>query len=114
FDELGVQALGVAPAAGAIEQRGDVVDPDDLTAATGGREGRVAAAGRDIEDVLGGVDVERLDQQLGHDLDLRADHVVVAARPGRLLAALDGDEVRSGRRGGRVGECVHRTPFRNE
>ena len=32
------------------------------------------------------MDVERLDEQLGDEQDLGPDHVVVAARPGRLLA----------------------------
>ena len=34
-----------------------------------------------------------LDQELGDEQDLGPDHVVVAARPGRLLALLDGGEV---------------------
>ena len=93
--ELGDEALGVGPPAGAVEERRDVVDADDLAAAAGGGERGVAAAGRDVEDALGRVDVERLDEQLGDDQDLGPDHVVVAARPGRLLAALDG--ARSGR-----------------
>jgi hypothetical protein len=116
LDELGVETLGVAPPAGPVEERRDVVDADDLATAAGRGQGRIAAAGRDVEDVLGRVDVERLDEQLRHDLDLGPDHVVVAARPGRLLTALDGGEVRRGRRrggsgrGGR-GECVHGSPF---
>jgi hypothetical protein len=32
-----------------------------------------------MKDSLGRPDVERFDEQLGHDLDLRPDHVVVAA-----------------------------------
>ena len=55
----------VGPPPRAVEQRGDVVDADDRAAAAGRGEGGVAAAGRDVEDALGRVDVERLDQQLG-------------------------------------------------
>src|SRR6185369_4271170 len=35
LDELGIEALRVAPATGPVEKRGDVVDADDLAPAAG-------------------------------------------------------------------------------
>ncbi len=106
LDELHLEASASVRAAGALEQRRDVVQPTTLAAPSGRGHGGVAAAGCDVEDALGRVDVERLDEELGHDEDLRADHVVVAAGPGRLLAHLDGGEIRSG--GGAVVVAVMR------
>ena len=97
LDVVGGQALDLGPAARPIEQRGHVVDADDRAAAARGGHRGVAAAGGDVEDGLGRMDVERFDEQLGHEQDLGPDHVVVAARPGRLLACLDGGEVGLGR-----------------
>jgi hypothetical protein len=93
FDEGHFDALGHGPPAGPLEQRGDVVDADDRAAASGRGQRGVAAPGRDIEDPLGGMDVERLDEELRHDQDLGPGHVVVAARPGGLLALFDRSEV---------------------
>ena len=102
LEEVGVQALGLGAPARPLEQGRDVVEADDRAAAPRRGQGGVAAAGRDVEDALGRVDVERLDEQLRHDQDLGPDHVVVAARPGRLLALLDRREVRRRRDGGHL------------
>ena len=47
-----------------LEQRWHVVDADDLATAACRGEGRIPAAGRDVEHAVGGMDVERLDQLL--------------------------------------------------
>ena len=99
--EVRVQALRIGAPSRALEQGGHVVEPDDGAPASSRGEGGIPAARRDVEHTLGGVDVERLDQELRDDDDLRPDHVVVATRPGRLLALLDRAEVRRGRSGDR-------------
>ena len=70
FDELDREALGIGAPAGALEQARNVVDADDVAAPPGGGQGGIAAAGGDVEDALGRMHVERLDEELGHDLDL--------------------------------------------
>ncbi len=93
LDVVGDQALGLGPPPRSVEQGRHVVDADDGAAASRGRHRGVAAAGRDVEDAVGRVDVDRFDEELGDEQDLGPDHVVVAARPGRLLASLDGGEI---------------------
>ena len=100
LDVVGGQALDLRSAARPVEQRRNVVDADDRAAAPRRGHRGVAAAGRDVEDGLGRMDVERFDEHLGHEQDLGPDHVVVAARPGRLLALLDGGQVGLHRDGG--------------
>src|SRR5215467_7218314 len=56
----------------------------------------VAVAGGDVEDALAGLDVDRLAQALADDLQRGADDRIVAGRPGRLLALLDGGVVGGG------------------
>ena len=97
FDVVGDEALRGWSPPRPVEQRRDVVDTDDRAAAPSHGHRGVAAAGRDIEHVVGRMDVDGFDEELRDEQDLGADHVVVAARPGRLLAGLDGGEIGSGR-----------------
>ncbi len=68
---------------------GDKVKADGPAASARRRQRGVAAPGGDVQHPLAGAHVDGFQQLLGDDHDRRPDHVVVAARPGRLLAALD-------------------------
>lgn len=96
FDELRLQTLGVGTPTRPVQQRRNVVDPDERAAPPSGGECGVSAAGGDIEDSFGRTHVERFDEQLRDDHDLGSDHVVIAARPSGSLALLDRCEVRGG------------------
>ena len=103
--EDGGQALGLGPGAAAVEQRVDVVGRDDVGAAPGERQGRVAVAGGDVERGRAGRKVERLGEGLADDLQRDADPGIVARGPGGLLALLDGGVVGGGERVGH-GSCL--------
>ena len=96
LDEIGGDALGLGAPTRPLQEGRDVVDADDLGATTGGGQRGVAAARRHIQDTFRRMQVEGLDEQLGNDQDLGRDHVVVAARPGRLLALFDGGQIGDG------------------
>jgi hypothetical protein len=87
------QPFGLGPLAGALQQRGDVVDAGDLAEAAGGGQGGVAVAAGHVQHPFVGAQVDRLAQQLGDEWEPRADGGVVARGPGGLLALLDGGEV---------------------
>ena len=93
FAELDVQPFGRGAFAAAFEQRRHVIGRGHLAPAARRRQRRVAVAGRDIEHLAAGAQVERLAQLLADDLQRRADHRIVARRPGALLARLDGAEI---------------------
>ena len=96
--ELDFQALGARALGAALEQGLDVVGRDDLAAAARRGEGGVAVAGRHVEHALVPAQVAGFGELLADDLQGGADDGVVAARPGGLLAGLEGVE---------VGGCVH-------
>src|SRR5262249_109280 len=98
-----LQTLGLGPQPAALEQRGHVVGGRDLAPAPRRGERDIAVAGRDVEHLVAAPEVERLAELFAHDLQRRADHGIVARRPGALLARLDGGEVG----GGRGGDGVH-------
>jgi tetratricopeptide (TPR) repeat protein len=94
--ELHGEALGGRALAAPLEQGRHVVDADRLAAVPGGRDGRVAAAGGDVEHAPAGPQVGRVAEVLGDEHDPRGHDREVAARPGRLLLLLDGAEVGGG------------------
>ena len=97
--KLDREPLGRRPLAAAFEQSGHVVRRDDLAPAPRRRQRDIAVAGRHVEDLLSGAQVERLAQRLADDLQRRAHDGVVAGGPSALLAGLDRAEVGL-RRGG--------------
>src|SRR5262249_41259756 len=97
------QALGGGALLAAVEPRRDLVGRGGLGGAAGrgergggGAGGGGAVAGGEVEDALAGLDVDRLAQALADDLQRGADDRIVAGRPGRLLALLDGGVVGGG------------------
>ena len=92
-------ALGGGALARVHQQRGHVVDADDVAPAPGGGDGGAAVAGGDVEHLPAGPQLGRLAELLAHDLQGGADGGVVAGRPGALLTGLDGGQVDGG--GGR-------------
>jgi len=88
-----LQPFGVGAPAGAVQQRGHVVDADDLAEAAGGGQGGVAVAAGHVQNPLAGAQVDRLAQQLGGEEQPGADGGVVAGGPGGLLPLLDGDHI---------------------
>ena len=97
LEQLDVEALGGRALAAALEQGRDVVDADGRAAEPGRRDRGVAAAGGDVEHAPAGVQVGGVAQLLGDENDPGGDLVEIAARPGLLLALLDGAEVGCGR-----------------
>ncbi len=93
-EQLHVEALGRGAPAAALEQRGHVVDADGGAAEPRRCDRRVAAAGGDVEDAPAGVEVGGVAEPLGDEDDPGRHDGEVAARPGLLLALLDGAEVR--------------------
>ena len=93
FEQGHVEPFRRGPLAAALEQARHVVDADRVAAEPCGRDGRVAAAGCDVEHVPAGVEVGRVDELLGDEHDPGRDGVKVAARPGLLLPLLDGCQV---------------------
>ncbi len=91
--EAHLEPLGLCTAFGLLDQFGHVVYGGHLTEAPGGGDGRVAAAGRHVEDLVSGAQIDRLAQPLAHDDEQVAHHRVVARGPGLLLAFLDGAHV---------------------
>ena len=83
-----VEPFGGRPLAAAVEQARDVVDADRLAAEPCGRDGRVAAAGCDVEHVPAGVEVGRVDQLLRdeHDPWLRRRESRRSPRPAAAAA----------------------------
>ena len=106
LEQLDGEAFGVRPAAAALEQRRDVVDADGSAAVARRGDRGVAAAGGDVEDAPAGLEVGGVAEVLGDEHDPGGDDGEVAARPGRLLALLDGAEVG----GGGVQRVGHRSP----
>ena len=98
LDELDFEALGPGTLAAAVEELGNVVGAGCPAAEARGRDRGVAAAGGHVEDAPAGPQVGGVDEALGHGDDRRGDLGEVAARPGRLLAGLDGGQIRG---------CVH-------
>jgi hypothetical protein len=86
-------ALGPRSVGATVEKARDVVGRRNTGAAPSSGEGGVAVAGRDVEDLLVPVDVARFGKLLTDELEGGADDGVVAARPGGLLATLDGGEI---------------------
>ena len=64
LDELDFEPFGLGPPPRTFEQGWHVVQADDLAAAAGRGESGVPAARRDVEQSLGGAQIERLDKQL--------------------------------------------------
>jgi hypothetical protein len=93
LEQLDGEPLGVRPSAGPLEERRNVVDADCGAAVAGRCDRCVAAAGRDVEDAPAGPEVGSVAEVLGNEHDPGGDDGEVAARPGRLLALLDGAEV---------------------
>ena len=87
------EPLGRGALAPAFEQRRHVVGRGHLAPAARRGERHVAVAGRDVEHLAAGAQIERLAQLLADDLQRGADDGVVAGRPGALLARLDGGEI---------------------
>ena len=83
--ELDRQPFGRGALAAALEQRRHIVGRGHLAPAPRGGEGDIAVAGRDVEHLLAGAQVERLAQLFADDLQRGADDGVVAGRPGGLL-----------------------------
>ena len=81
FSRFGRGAL-----AAAFEQRRHVIGRGHVAPAARRRERRVAVAGRDIEHLAAGAQVERFAQLLADDLQRGADDGIVARGPGALLA----------------------------
>src|SRR5205814_6246769 len=77
----------------ALEQRRDIVDADDLAAPPCGRDGGIAAPGRDVEHAPAGLDVRGLTEMLGLKDDPRGDDGEISARPDVLLPALHRGEI---------------------
>ena len=75
--EAHVKPLGLCTALGLLDQFGHVVYGGHLTEAPGGGDGRVAAAGRHVEDPVSGAQIDRLAQPLAHDDEQVAHHRVV-------------------------------------
>ena len=98
LEELDVEALGGRALAAALEEGRHVVDADRRAAVPGRGDGGVAAAGRDVEHAPAGAQVGGVAEVLGDEHDPGGDDGEVAARPGLLLALLDGAEVGSGGR----------------
>ena len=76
-----------------LEQRRHVVDADRGGAVPRRCDRGVAAAGGDVEHAPAGLQVGGVAEVLGDEHDAGGDDGEVAARPGRLLALLDGAEV---------------------
>jgi hypothetical protein len=91
--ELDGEAFGLGSHACALEERGHVVDADDVAAEPRGPDRRVAAAGRDVEHAPARVKVGVVDEPLRDERHPGRDHGEVAARPRLLLLLLDGREV---------------------
>ena len=87
------EALRGGPQAAGLEQGRHVVDADGRAAEPCSGDGGVAAAGGDVEDAPAGVQVGGVAELLGHEHDPGGHDGEVAARPGLLLALLDGAEV---------------------
>jgi hypothetical protein len=96
FEQLDVEPFDGGALAAALEERGDVVDPDRGGAEPGRGDRGIAAAGGDVQHTRAGVQVGCVDEVLGDEHDPRGDGVEVAARPRLLLALLDRGEVGRG------------------
>ena len=72
LDQVDVEALGLGAAPAAVEQRGHVVDADDVAAVAGRGDRRVAAAAGDVEDAPAGLRVDGVEERVGDGLDQRA------------------------------------------
>ena len=88
FQTLGPGALG-AP----LQKGGNIVGRGHAGAAAGGGQGGVAVAGGHVEHLLVPADVAGFGQLFADQLQGGADHGVVAAGPGGLLAGLQGVQV---------------------
>ena len=93
--ELGVEALGHRPRASALEQLGNVVDADGVSAGARRGQGGIAVAARDVQHLPPGLQVGCIGEQLADQHDPGGDDGVVAAGPGFLLARLDHRQVRA-------------------
>ncbi len=96
WQEVDADPLGRGALAAALEERGHVVDAGHVAAEAGGGDRRVAAPAGHVEHGRAGVQVRRVAQALGDGDDQGRDLGEVAARPGRLLAGLDGCRSRVG------------------
>ena len=103
-----VQAVGLGAPLRQAEQRVDVVGARHVGTAAGGGERRVAVAGRDVEHLGAGGDVDRFAERLADDLQRGADHGVVAGGPRGLLLGLDLPEIVGAERGGHGSSRVRR------
>lgn len=97
--EFDVQPFGQSPGCPALQQAADIVCRCDVAAAPGRGETGVAIAGRDVQHPLIPADVAGLGELLANQLERGADHGVVAAGPGNLLAGLEGGKVDGGGHG---------------
>jgi len=88
-----------------LEERGHVVGGRDVGEVAGRGERGVAVPRRDVEDPVGGAEVDRLAEPLADDLELDSDPAKVPRGPRGLLPGLHGAEVG----GGTVRDLVHGT-----
>jgi hypothetical protein len=89
-----IEALGPRAPPCLLDELRNVVYAGRHAGATGCGYGGVAGAGRDVEDLLAGTDIDRLTQAFPHDDQQVADPGVIARGPHLLLASLDGRKVR--------------------
>ena len=88
------QPLGGGAATAVLEQRRHVVGRRHVAPAAGRRQRAVAVAGGDVQHLRPRPQVDRLAQRLADDLQRRADDPEIARGPRRLLALLDGRQIR--------------------
>ena len=93
FEQRDVEAFHLGAETPVVQQRGDIVDADDLAATPRGCDRGVAVAGGDVEHAPPGVQVGRVAETLRDVDDLGRDGAVVTARPHRLLPGLERPEV---------------------